>query len=703
MATLHRIPIAALVRVLRIIYDPHDCIATADARRGIDRMSSFKQSPPAARSCKLPSAFYFEGDALACAAVRECARFPYCSFESSEPGRLDGENVFVVAEEQLFAEHLKRLRVPNVRVIALSDERFRDVRLDSTVYAYLPATTSVALLERMFDNAIDHMHLVQTRREANDKLALANSEIYELNHIGAALSAEHDTRELLELILTKCREITRADAGSVYLVEEEEPRDRRRGVRENRAPGKYLRFKLAQNDTVAVPFGEVVLPIDETSIAGYVAKHGSVVMIEDAYELESWVPYSINKRFDIDSGYRTKSILAVAMMNPKNEIVGVVQLINAKRNWRARLHTPEDMESEVLPFSTRQMEIVSSLASQATVAYENSHLYENIHRLFEGFVKASIGAIEQRDPTASGHSFRVANLTVAMAEAVDRDQTHFRDVKFTRSEMKEIRYASLLHDFGKVGVREEVLIKARKLHPEQMEALRRRFDFARRTLQAESCERKLAYLLEKDREEFLRELPRFDRELAKQLDELDCFAEFIHASNQPSVVPEGTFEMFREMAGKQYRSWDGTVCPLVTAEEVRLLSIPQGSLDESERQEVESHVDRTYEFLKQIPWTREIRNIPELARGHHEKLNGHGYPGRLAAMEIPLPTRLMTIADIFDALAAADRPYKESVSVERALEILGQMAANGEIDSQAYTLFVQAKVYERWKVDCFEY
>ena len=143
--------------------------------------------------------------------------------------------------------------------------------------------------------------------------------------------------------------------------------------------------------------------------------------------------------------------------------------------------------------------------------------------------------------------------------------------------------------------------------------------------------------------------------------------------------------------------------PLVTAEEVRMLSIRQGSLDDREREEVESHVDRTYKFLKQIPWTREIRNIPEIARGHHEKLNGQGYPGKLEAADIPLPTRLMTIADIFDALAAADRPYKESVSVESALEMLGQMAQSGEIDSQAYALFVRERVYERWKIDCFEY
>ena len=290
-----------------------------------------------------------------------------------------------------------------------------------------------------------------------------------------------------------------------------------------------------------------------------------------------------------------------------------------------------------------------------------------------------------------------------MAEAVNCDHTYYPDMKFSDSEMKEIRYASLLHDFGKVGVREEVLIKARKLYPEQMEMLCCRFDFARRTLQAESGERKLAYLLENGREEFLRALPRFDCELAEQLRKLDRYAEFIRISNEPSLLPEGTFAMFAEMAERKFRDWDGVVRPLVTPEEVRMLSIRQGSLDDSERREVESHVDRTYKFLKQIPWTKEIRNIPEIARGHHEKLNGQGYPGKLAAMDIPLPTRLMMIADIFDALAAADRPYKELVSVERALKILGQMAENGEIDAQAYSLFVRERVYERWKVDCFEY
>jgi HD-GYP domain-containing protein (c-di-GMP phosphodiesterase class II) len=666
-------------------------------------MATLKQFVLPARSRRLPSALYFESDARARTALTQCMRIQHASFESADPMRWAGENVFVLADEELLAEHLKRLRAPNVRVIALSDHRFCDARLDGTVYAYLPANTPASLLERMFDNAVDHMHLVLTRRETSDKLALANSEIHELNQIGAALSAEHDAHELLELILTKCREITRADAGSIYLVEEDEPGAEQRLVRDHRSPKKFLRFKMAQNDSIQVPFREVVLPVSESSIAGYVAQHGTVVMIEDAYAMENWVPYAINKQFDIDSGYRTQSILAVAMMNPKNEIVGVVQLINAKRNWRAHLKTAEDMENEVLPFSTRQMEIVSSLASQAAVAYQNSCLYENIQLLFEGFVKASISAIEQRDPATSGHSFRVANLTVALAEVVDRDPTLYGDVKFTRSEMKEIRYASLLHDFGKVGVREQVLVKARKLYPEHLKVISSRFDIARRSLQAECGERKLRCLLEEGREAYERKLPLFDSELDEHLKELDRFAAILGEANEPSVLPEKTFEALHEMAGRTFRGSDGVVRPLVTDEEVCLLSIRRGSLDADERAEVESHVVHSYNFLKQIPWTREIRNIPEIARGHHEKPNGKGYPGNLASHEIPLATRMMAIADVFDALAAADRPYKPAVSVERALEILGEMARQGEIDAQLYSLFVQAKVYERWKADCFEY
>jgi hypothetical protein len=236
-----------------------------------------------------------------------------------------------------------------------------------------------------------------------------------------------------------------------------------------------------------------------------------------------------------------------------------------------------------------------------------------------------------------------------------------------------------------------------------MNVIRCRFDFARRTLQAEARERKLQYLLDHGREEFLKKLPQFDNELAGQLKELDRFVEIIQESNEPTVLPEGSFEILNAIAQRTFRGWDGLIHPLLTHEEVRLLSIRKGSLDQQEREEVESHVEHTYNFLKQIPWTREIRNIPEIARGHHEKMNGRGYPGNLLPKDIPLQTRLMTLADVFDALAAADRPYKVAVSVDRALEILGRMANDGEIDPQVFALFVKAKVYERWKAECFAY
>ena len=253
-------------------------------------------------------------------------------------------------------------------------------------------------------------------------------------------------------------------------------------------------------------------------------------MIEDAYEMESWVPYSINKQFDFESGYRTKSILAVAMMNPKNEIVGVVQLINAKRNWRARLSTPEDMENEVLPFSTRQMEIVSSLASQAAVAYENSHLYENIHRLFEGFVKASVSAIEQRDPTTSGHSFRVANLTVAHGRG-GRSRSHAlsrRAVHPVRDEGDSLRLAAARFRQSRSARRgadqgAQTLSRAdgRDLQPLRFRAPH----VAGREQRA-----KLRYLLDKGREEFLEEscrnsIPNSDEQSRNWID----LPKFVHA------------------------------------------------------------------------------------------------------------------------------------------------------------------------------
>ncbi|HET9741936.1 MAG TPA: HD domain-containing phosphohydrolase [Terriglobales bacterium] len=658
----------------------------------------------------LPLLVFFEDEATIARAVRDISRYRAISFSDASEMPEATERVLITGSEKLLGGRHDEARKPNVRVIALSDSRFHDPRLDALVYAYLPANTSRELLERTIDNALEHINLLRVRDQINERLRGVTGEIHELNQIGAALSAEHRLDRLLELILTKGRHITKADAGSLYLVESsEEAPSREDGIPHE--PGsiseegqaahrKRLRFKLAQNDSIALSFGESTMEINHQSIAGYVADTGEIVNLDDAYHLPAGVPYSINRAFDEESGYRTKSILAVPLRDQKDRVVGVLQLINAKRDGRVRLDGDVEIQEQVISFSQRQQEIVASLGSQAAVAVENSRLYGSIQRLFEGFVLASVTAIEARDPTTSGHSFRVANLTVALAEAAQRRGTGpYGDLRFTREEMREIRYASLLHDFGKVGVREEVLVKAKKLYPSQLELVKQRFEFVKRSMEAEKLQRSLDYVLEKGREEYLAKLPQFDAELRDKIRELDRSFQTILRSNEPTVVVEGNFEKLLDIAARRYLTFEGEQRPLLAQDEVRMLSIRKGSLDEYERQQIESHVVHTFKFLEQIPWTSEIRNIPAIARGHHEKLNGSGYPYKLSAPEIPVQTRMMTISDIFDALSAADRPYKKSVSFERALEILDEAVQDGELDGELFRIFVEAKVYDRWNVD----
>ena len=669
-------------------------------------------APPRTPVRGLPLLVTFEQDDAANKALVGVAHYRRTYFSNLAQYSAEVDRVLITSSERLLQEHGRDLHAPNIRILGLSESRFKDSRFDGLVYAYLVPGTPVALVERMVDNALDHIHLVASRQEVNTRLAFATREIHELNEIGAALSAEHDTGKLLEMILTKCREITGSDAGSLYVLEEDEQESKKLQLKSvgdepvvrDAERRMHMRFKLAQNDSVSLPFREVTMEINEKSIAGYVALTGLPVNIEDAYHLPGGVPYAINRKFDEDSGYRTKSILAVPMKNQKGDVVGVVQLINAKRNFKAKLLSVATVTDQVIPFTTRQQEIVASLASQAAVAYENSQLYQDIQQLFEGFVRASVVAIESRDPTTSGHSFRVANLTVALAEAVDRaDSGPYGAIHFSRSEMKEIRYASLLHDFGKVGVREEVLVKAKKLYPSQLDVIRQRFQFVKRSMETEGLRSRLNYVLEKGREEYLQKQPQFDQELAAQLAEMDKWFQIILGANEPTILADGSFEVLNEIAARHYKDYENAECPLLDPQEVKMLSIRKGSLDDQERLQIESHVVHTFNFLQQIPWTKEIRSVPEIARRHHEKLNGKGYPYKLSAPEIPVQTRIMTISDIYDALCAVDRPYKKAVNLDKALEILGFAVKDGEIDAGLFQLFKEAKVFERWKIEPFPY
>jgi HD-GYP domain-containing protein (c-di-GMP phosphodiesterase class II) len=542
-------------------------------------------------------------------------------------------------------------------------------------------------LRRHLDRALEVLHSRRVVQQLESALARKGAELHELNKIGVALSAERDIDKLLALILSKSREITAADAGSLYLV--------KRGKDPDSTADDKLDFKLAQNDTVLVPFAKMPpLPLTETSIAGYVALTGKSVNVADAYDLPPGTPYQVSRNFDEQSGYRTKSMLVVPMRDHENTIIGVVQLINKKRDAKAVLRPVALVDEAVVPFTVVDEELVTSLASQAAVAYENTELIKDIRGLFQHFVKASVTAIEQRDPTTSGHSDRVAKLTVRLAECVDALESGiFREVRFTRDQLQEIEYASMLHDFGKVGVREKVLIKGKKLYVGEMLLIRQRFAYIKRTLEAEHLRAKLEQVAAGLGAPEL--LVHMDRNHDERQREIDQILRMVLQANEPTILEEESFRALMDLPARSFSDIDGNRQPFLTPNEVAALSIRKGSLSEKERKEIESHVTHTFRFLSQIPWTGEYRRVPEIAYAHHEKLDGTGYPRRLAAADIPIQSKMMTISDIFDALVAWDRPYKKSVPVERALGILREEADHGKLDRDLLQLFIEAKVYEK--------
>jgi HD-GYP domain-containing protein (c-di-GMP phosphodiesterase class II) len=573
---------------------------------------------------------------------------------------------------------------PRVTVLGLGLRGAPSWISDDKIFLHLAADPAPEVLmsavRRAFQFLYQKMRADQLERQLEDR----RRELRQINEIGIALSTVRDHSVLLTMILSKARELSRADAGSLYLLEHQQE------------GGRVLRFKLAQNDSVDVDFQETVLEITKKSLAGFVALTGETLVIDDAYNLPADVEYSINASFDEKNAYLTKSLLVFPMTNHVGDIIGVLQLINRRRSGAPARLRAEDVPANVIPFDQATIDIMRSLAGQAAVAVENNLLYEAIQRLFEGFVTAAVTAIEQRDPTTSGHSARVADLTVEMATTIDRlDSGEYRTIRFSLDQIREIRYASLLHDFGKVGVREQVLVKEKKLYPLQLDTIRTRFEFMMKALEQQYTKQKLDYLLQHGREGFEQFSRTIDERMAGELAQLQKDFQFVAQSNEPSVLPEGEFQYLQDLARREYEDMRGTRSLLLHPDEARILSIRKGNLDASERGEIESHVTHTFNFLSKIPWTRDLMDVPNIAYAHHEKLNGRGYPRKLAAPEIPLQSRIMTVSDIYDALTASDRPYKRAISTDRAIDILQMEVKDGLLDGSLVNIFIETKVYEK--------
>ena len=542
----------------------------------------------------------------------------------------------------------------------------------------LPSDAPASAVREIVRVAMENVALRQQVTQLEGEAHRRHSQFRELNRIGIALSAEKDIDRLQSFILTTMRQLTHADGASLWLKMEED------GV-----PKLFL--ASSQNHSIDKNTYEAfTVPVNEKTVVGYAVSIGSSQIYEDAYNPPPGKPVG-GKSFDSQFGYRTKSMLTVPMRNYNNEVVGAVQLINAKRQFETRL-TVDNVDSEVISFQSDDVEMIESIASQAAVAIDNKNLIDSIQALFDGFVQASVTAIEQRDPTTAGHSGRVEGLTTGLARAVNEIATgKYRDVKLTDDQMKELRYACLLHDFGKVGVREHILVKAKKLVPGQLEVIQARFEFIERSVQVKYATEKLEAMRAGANGTALDEI---DRRLAQEMRQLEEWAQSIVAANEPTVMPEDKASTIQFLASQTYEDIAGNLHPMLEPQEFRFLSIRKGTLDPQERLEMESHVTHSFHFLAKIPWTPVMRGIPEIAYGHHEKLDGSGYPRGLTGEQIPLQARMMTISDIYDALTAQDRPYKRAVSNTVALDILHDEAGQGKLDNDLLDIFVAKKIFQ---------
>jgi HD-GYP domain-containing protein (c-di-GMP phosphodiesterase class II) len=595
-----------------------------------------------------------------------------------------GEPAVVSSLDELCAKPLTR---PIVLPVSPALAYLQSCPEHAAVVVWLHAGESlpVALTERVGVVGVLDAHSRAPAARSVLRLALALSApsvdartVHKLKtvlEIGRALATEKDLDRLLAMILDRARDLTGAEGASVYTKERD---------------GK-LYFRLWQNLTVPNTAGVERRPVGEDSVADFVARTNRALLIDDAYAIPADAPYRFNPAFDKETGYRTCSLLTVPLANKAAEVVGVLQLVNRSTRADARGEA-----SSVIPFDENDRDVALAMAGQAGVALENSMLHADIERLFEGFIKASVQAIEARDPTTAGHSFRVAEFTERLAVAVDRaDAGTLRHVNFSKDELRELRYAALLHDFGKVGVRENVLVKAKKLYPHELDRLQQRFRLARAHLERNSY-RELLALHEN------RNLSAGEREqrqallrasLGEELSRLDRFLAVLLKANEPNVTHEEVSSELGEIAAHSLVGDDDQPFSLVEPFEFESLRIAKGSLNEAERSEIESHVTHTYTFLSLIPWTKNLANLPRIAYAHHEKLDGTGYPQRLTPADIPVQSRMLTISDIYDALTAPDRPYKRALPAERALSILETEARAGKVDATLFGVFVEAKAW----------
>ena len=508
--------------------------------------------------------------------------------------------------------------------------------------------------------------------------------IEKLNEIGIALSAEKNTPKLLEMILRGAKTILNADGGTLYLATEDK---------------KYLQFEIIMNDSLGIMMGANLgeaIPFDplplydefgkpnNTMVAAHFALHKKTINIPDAYIAEGF-DFAGTRTFDTKTGYRSQSFLTLPMLNHENELIGVLQLINAK-----------SIDNKIIEFSKVAQRIGESLASQAAIALTNNKLIGQFRELFESFINLMSEAIDKKSPYNGAHCRRVPTLTMMIADAAcQADYGIFKNFNLDDDERYELKIAGLLHDCGKVTTPVHVIDKATKLETifDRIHLINTRFEVLKRDAEIIFLNQKIAAIESGN----LSIIPELEDAFQQKLAQYSSDQDFLRICNIGGEFMRDEYkERLQIIATYRWNDPQGVETNFLTENEVYNLNISRGTLTAEERKIINDHIVVTIEMLEQLPYPRNLRRVPEYAGGHHERMDGKGYPKGLTREQMSLPARMMGIADIFEALSAKDRPYKKGKTLTECLQILGNMKINNHIDPDVFDLFVSEKVYMRY-------
>jgi len=524
----------------------------------------------------------------------------------------------------------------------------------------------------------------ESPEEVQQYLSALCSQIQDLSKIGAALSAERNLPKLLEMILEEARHFTNADGGTLYMMNDDV---------------LSLRFEIVQTGSLNIRMGGTSgktidwYPVrlylqdgtpNHAMVSAHVGLSGEVVNIPDVYDVQGF-DFSGTRAFDSKTGYRSKSMLVVPMRNHEDEIIGVLQLLNAL----------DPISNKPIPFTNADQGLIISLASQAAVAITNTRLIHDLELLLESFIQVIASAIDEKSPYTGGHIERVAKLTMMIAENINNiDYGVYAPLILNQDELKELRIASWMHDIGKITTPEYVVDKSTKLETiyDRINTVKARFEILKRDEKIKLLEHQLKVA----RDESLENIEPVEENYRMRIQAIDEDLAFIETANVGGeyMAPEKQ-DRVKEI-GQQKIELSNETRDLLDENEILNLCIPKGTLTNEEREIINHHVVMTITMLEKLPYPKKLRRVPEYAGGHHEKLDGTGYPNGLKEDQLSPQARMMALADIFEALTARDRPYKKGKTLSEAMKIMGFMAKDKHIDPELFKIFVQEKLYLKY-------